>query len=381
MRRKGVWRCASAACIAAVAIAPIGTATATETRPVDVFIGDSSATNFASGVGAGQRWTRLFADADGAIELNVAVGGTGYLVRGRNRGPVYEEQLDEVLSRMEASHLSHDQVKRVFLVGGGNDFSIEKSRSFSRRLVEAVGRVAGRIQREFPDAQKLYIPEMSPATETMLEGYRAIRPYMPLFFALAFRYGFRYDKNWYQWLSDSDRNGYAASDDVHLSAKGHNEAAHWAVGWVNSLGGSKVRGIVPEWDGSADTVVRFNSHGGWGSIASLRGVQGTSVVIPSIGMTNEGHALVSWNTKADGSGESYRPGAMMVLPDHSVMLYAQWKTVPASASSRDGASFHVLAFVAGALGTMVLSCGVALAIAHRHAFERGGHHGEDDGIA
>ncbi|MBP3853520.1 MAG: InlB B-repeat-containing protein [Erysipelotrichaceae bacterium] len=38
----------------------------------------------------------------------------------------------------------------------------------------------------------------------------------------------------------------------------------------------------------------------------------------------EGYELVSWNTKDDGSGDSYSPNAPMTMPENDVDLYAQW---------------------------------------------------------
>ncbi len=334
-----------------------------DARPVDVFIGDSSATNYSPDTSDAQRWTRLFADADGAMELSVAISGTGYLVRGNNgKGKTYGEQLDTVLGIMKSRHLTHDRVRRVFLVGGGNDFQLEKTPYFSEHLTAAANNVATRIEQEFPDAQHLYIPEMAPATKRMLAAYGRVKPYMPAFFALAYMHGFQYDKNWYQWLADPYANGYAVADDTHLSAKGHNEAAHWAVGWVNSLDGPKVAGTVPEWDGSAGPVMRFQSHGGWGSVPSIHAAAGTGITLPRSGMTNEGHELVAWNTKADGTGTAYRPGDVITMPARSVMLYAQWKTLPASERRRDTMGWRVLYISAAVLVILVLTLASVLVV-------------------
>lgn len=330
-----------------------------DTRPVDVFIGDSSAMNADSRVTPEQRWSRLFSDADGAIELNVAVGGVGYLVGGEH---TYARQINQVLQQLDERHIDAGRVRRVFLVGGGNDFAAAGTPGFSVALNTAASEVAGRLRREFPDAQHLYIPEMAPATKRMLAAYGRVKPYMPAFFALAHIHGFQYDKNWYQWLSDPYDNGYAVADDTHLSAKGHNEAAHWAVGWVNSLDGPKVAGTVPEWDGSAGPVVRFQSHGGWGSVPSIHAAAGTAITLPRSGMTNEGHELVAWNTKADGTGTAYRPGDVITMPARSVMLYAQWKTLPASERRRDTMGWRVLYISAAVLVILVLTLASVLVV-------------------
>ena len=49
---------------------------------------------------------------------------------------------------------------------------------------------------------------------------------------------------------------------------------------------------------------------------------GTKVVIGDA--TRAGHALTSWNTKPDGSGTKYAPGASVTMPEGGLKLYAQW---------------------------------------------------------
>ena len=91
-----------------------------EEKPVDVYIGDSIvANNPAVKVDSTNRWSRLVSDADGATDLNVAVGGTGFLVY---QGKTYSDQVDIALSRLKKSGTDVSQVRRVILVGGGNDF-------------------------------------------------------------------------------------------------------------------------------------------------------------------------------------------------------------------------------------------------------------------
>ena len=41
--------------------------------------------------------------------------------------------------------------------------------------------------------------------------------------------------------------------------------------------------------------------------------------------TKSGYTLVSWNTKADGSGKRHALGAMINMPDESFTLYAQYE--------------------------------------------------------
>ncbi|KAB7790458.1 GDSL-type esterase/lipase family protein [Bifidobacterium leontopitheci] len=301
----------------------------TSSQPIDVIIGDSSATNFAQGVAAEQRWTKLFADADGARELNVAVGGTGFVVGGAN---TFDKQLDRVLDQLDAEHIGHDRVRRVFVVGGGNDVARNPDIT---RLITASSALTGRVKAEFPKAQRLYIPDASPATKLMLAAYGRVKPFMPYMFLNMQARGFQYEKNWYAWLPNAESHGYAVADNTHLSVAGHNEMAHMVAGWVNSLDGPKVSGDIPEYETAEtadDVSVRFQADGGTGMIDRLTDSAGDTVTLPSGGFTQSRQRIVAWNTAADGSGTSYRPGASVTLPSHSLMLYAQWGTDKAAAT-------------------------------------------------
>lgn len=41
-------------------------------------------------------------------------------------------------------------------------------------------------------------------------------------------------------------------------------------------------------------------------------------------ITREGYTLIGYNTKADGSGEAYQLGEMIVMPEKNIELYAMW---------------------------------------------------------
>jgi uncharacterized repeat protein (TIGR02543 family) len=45
-------------------------------------------------------------------------------------------------------------------------------------------------------------------------------------------------------------------------------------------------------------------------------------------MIKSGHAFLRWDTKADGSGDSYPSGSTLDMPNEDVALYAQWSPVP-----------------------------------------------------
>lgn len=53
-----------------------------------------------------------------------------------------------------------------------------------------------------------------------------------------------------------------------------------------------------------------------------------AVVLSGDKMTREGYQFIGWNTKMDGSGESYDSGLKFNMPEENIELYAQWKKLP-----------------------------------------------------
>lgn len=63
---------------------------------------------------------------------------------------------------------------------------------------------------------------------------------------------------------------------------------------------------------------------------------GSLVIVNENSFLNPGYEFISWNTMADGSGETYEMGDKLVLPNRDVRLYAQWKKVPVYQLTYDG---------------------------------------------
>lgn len=74
---------------------------------------------------------------------------------------------------------------------------------------------------------------------------------------------------------------------------------------------------------SQSTTLRYNPNGGAGTIADQTVGVGTSAYTATAGYTFAGHGLSAWNTKPDGSGDSYKPGDTITI-DKPTTLYAQW---------------------------------------------------------
>lgn len=74
---------------------------------------------------------------------------------------------------------------------------------------------------------------------------------------------------------------------------------------------------------SQSTTLRYDANGGTGAIADQTVGVDTPTYTATGGCTLAGHGLASWNTKSDGTGDSYKPGDTIAI-DKPTTLYAQW---------------------------------------------------------
>jgi len=302
-----------------------------EEKPVDVYIGDSIvANNPAVKVDSTNRWSRLVSDADGATDLNVAVGGTGFLVY---QGKTYSDQVDIALSRLKKSGTDVSQVRRVILVGGGNDFQKGIDPTLIDKEAKAMQETADKIKASFPAAQYDYIPEVLAQTKLNTKDVTAAKPYLPVIYQLFKGKGFHVAEQWWDWLPDASANGYAAPDDRHTTPKAHNVAAHRIVEWLNTLGDPQVAGQVAEWaDGGGTTkpaavTIRYDANGGTGSIKDTTGKPGDAITLPETGVTHAGYTLTGWSLSKDGTGQNVKPGGKYTIPENAsgtIVVYAVW---------------------------------------------------------
>ncbi|OYV59944.1 MAG: hypothetical protein B7Z69_05755 [Actinobacteria bacterium 21-73-9] len=84
--------------------------------------------------------------------------------------------------------------------------------------------------------------------------------------------------------------------------------------------------LYAQWSANASVAVTFGDNGGTGTVSSLTGPSGSSVVLPG-GMTlsNSGETFTGWNTQASGLGTAYAVGSAITLSSN-LTLYAQWTT-------------------------------------------------------
>ena len=87
--------------------------------------------------------------------------------------------------------------------------------------------------------------------------------------------------------------------------------------------------LTARWTASGFYTVNYDVNGGIGSEESMSVELGSSNARYSIGMniSKNGYYLDSWNTKQDGTGNSYAPGSLVRSPKaETVTLYAIWHT-------------------------------------------------------
>ncbi len=86
---------------------------------------------------------------------------------------------------------------------------------------------------------------------------------------------------------------------------------------------------------SQSTTLRYDPNGGTGAIADQTVGVGVNAYTATDGYTFAGHGLASWNTKPDGTGDSYKPGDMIAI-DKPTTLYAQWADTTQTAMPETG---------------------------------------------
>ena len=89
--------------------------------------------------------------------------------------------------------------------------------------------------------------------------------------------------------------------------------------------------------GSSNVYVRYNGNkADRGDILRQMTVKGSALTVKDNADSEDGdlrlvkkdRVFAGWNTKADGSGDAYKPGDQ-IRPDQDMTLYAQWKDAPA----------------------------------------------------
>lgn len=81
--------------------------------------------------------------------------------------------------------------------------------------------------------------------------------------------------------------------------------------------------LYAQWKALPVTII-YNGNGGKGNTNGETTDADTTIPIAPNGYTRDGYTFQTWNTKADGTGNTYRPGDSITLTG-DITLYAQWK--------------------------------------------------------
>lgn len=75
----------------------------------------------------------------------------------------------------------------------------------------------------------------------------------------------------------------------------------------------------------ASITYEKNNKKATGATGATDGVTDQDVAFAANGFRVPGYSFVEWNTKADGSGTGYQPGAVIKLPADGLTVYAKWR--------------------------------------------------------
>lgn len=73
-------------------------------------------------------------------------------------------------------------------------------------------------------------------------------------------------------------------------------------------------------------TIAYNANGGTGAPASQTKTYATNLTLSTTKPTRTGYTFLRWNTKADGTGTNYNPGATYSA-NSAATLYAQWQLI------------------------------------------------------
>lgn len=142
------------------------------------------------------------------------------------------------------------------------------------------------------------------------------------------------------WNTKPDGSGdsYAPGDGVHMGVTDQTLYAQWKR--------------IP-------VKVNYDPNGGNGSHDPTDGDAGDPITIPddlNDPFSKPGSILIGWNTKPDGTGDSYQPGDDVPMDDEDKTLYAQWKELVdvLPSTGGDGIDLPLLPIVAGGVMAMLL---------------------------
>ena len=120
------------------------------------------------------------------------------------------------------------------------------------------------------------------------------------------------------------------------------------VDWFFNLRheGRPVRAVCGNNTAAQTFTLTFNANGGTGTMAAQTFEAGVSQAIAANAFTRSGYTFTGWNTKADGSGNSYTDGQEIAL-SQDITLYAQWDQEQVVSGTENGHDYVDLGLPSG----------------------------------
>ena len=126
------------------------------------------------------------------------------------------------------------------------------------------------------------------------------------------------DNDEYKLVSNIQKGKYTVSILVEPNVK------YYIRAFASNLAGVAYGEVKEILTTEAIYTIKFDGNGGVGSMSPKTVSVGSSIYLPINTFTRSGYEFVGWNTKADGSGDSYTNG-QSITPSGNITLYAQWK--------------------------------------------------------
>ena len=121
--------------------------------------------------------------------------------------------------------------------------------------------------------------------------------------------------------------------------------------------------LYAQWKQNQSTIT-YKANGGSGSDVVQSHAAGGKVTLKDNAFTKSGYVFIGWNSKADGSGNTYQPGKEVAWYDN-VTLYAIWKPARTITYKANGGTGSDVVQSRGA--------GVATALKPANTFTRSGY--------
>lgn len=141
-------------------------------------------------------------------------------------------------------------------------------------------------------------------------------------------------------------NSYQGNELVTVLDEGTLERENWSfIEWNTKANGSGVSynandtfaitedtTLYAQWDENDKFTVLYDGNGNSEGTAPVDAgspyyANSNIVIMDKATLVRDGYSFVEWNTKADGSGNAYKPGDSIEVQTN-IVLYAQWKKIP-----------------------------------------------------